>query len=230
MSKSEGDEVFERLRGNAGKTHYMCLVVQLAKSQVSEDEQNAIKRYTKAFGVQSWLNTLIVLSYAKNVKPSLSFATILRDRSNGLRYEISKYVGWDIASKIHIIAAQDLKTIMSEYPAWLAEHYSTIEQTTEFSRTASFFFPLPEDAFLPGILRSPDIDHASDKNPHQFVRSTSATDLPSYAISLSYLYAASGPFVALGIITAGPLGCGIALIVNFLLWVVVCWFCKCGFF
>jgi len=228
MSSRDDDEAFERLRQEAGKTHYMCLVVQLAKSQVSEDERNVIRRYTKAFGMQFWLNTLIVLAYTKNVKPSSNFATILRDRSNGLRSEIAKYVGWDIASEVHIMAAQDLKTIMSEYPAWLVKHYSIIEQTTDFSHTAYFFFPLPENAFLPGILRSPGTEHVND--PLRSPYDASTARLPNYVLSLSCLCLTSGPFAALGIIIAGPLGCSIALIVNLLLWVAICLLCKCGIF
>jgi hypothetical protein len=230
MSDREGDETFESLRGKVKKTYYVCLVVQLAKSQVSEDERKAIRRYTRVFGVQSWSYTFIILSYAKGIKPSSNFATLLRERSNELRYEIAKYVGWDIASAVHIVAAQDFKTLMSEYPAWLVEQYSAIEQTTEFSRTASFFFALPEDAVLPGTLLPPDVSHVNDDVQPQSSPDIDTIGLPNYVISLSCICVTSGPLAALGIIIAGPLGCSIALLANLILWVVLCRFLRCGIF
>src|SRR6266567_51552 len=224
MSDRESDETFESLRRKVKKTYYVCLVVQLAKSQVSEGEREAIKRYTKVFGVQSWARTFIILSYAKSVKPNLNFATLWRERANELRYEIAKHVGWDIASAVHIIASQDFKTIMSEQPAWLVEQYSVIEQMTELGGADTFFLVLPEDTLLPDAFRSPTTSRINNSSWPQSSSDINSIGLPNYVISLSCLCVTSGPLAALGIIIAGPLGCSIALIINLILWVVLCRF------
>jgi hypothetical protein len=230
MGERESGEIFVDLQGKVKKTYYVCLVVQLAKGPLNEDEQNAIKRYTRGLGVQSWLHTFILLSYSKSIKPNTNFAAILRERSNALRYEIAKYAGWDIASAVPIIATHDFKTVMSEYPAWLVEQYAIIEQTAEISRNTSFFFALPEDAILPGVLPSPDSSHLNDDVLPRSAPYMSTASLPRYVIILSCLCVTSGPLAALGIIIAGPVGCSVALLANLILWAMLWRFFGGGIF
>jgi hypothetical protein len=216
MSDDQQRASRDETRENAGRAHYLWFVVRLDEEKVSAEEKQAIRRFTNHFGEQAWQQTLIVLLHAKNVKQPHRLADMLKHRSTVLRLEIAHYTGWDIASTVPVVTTSDLEDVIPPQAQLVEELYSSSEGA---GPVFYFITPPAPEGDLPSIeavssfpVSVPDEDMAP--KPER----VSAMLKPDFVLPLVGFFISCGPMAAIGMILAGPIGCGTAILINALIW------------
>lgn len=217
-----GQAYIEEIRAKINTIHCICFATKLDETDVSRDEQNAIKWITTIFGEQAWNYALLIFTQTNTAKNSWKCATMMKKQSENFRTEISKYTGWDIASSITSVPVTNLDEIMRDEQNWLPETYTQILRRADQRGIAPHFLTAVKDppsskrlACESGSQRREMVRDEEENKPTR--------DFFCNMNMLARCYIWSAPAGAIGMCIWGPEGFGIALAGNAVFWIVLRW-------
>lgn len=125
-SKEYLKQIMDKLKDDDLNIDCLWFVTRLDETRIRDDELNAIKNITEAFGKDIWKFAVIVFTFADKVKPS-EFLMDFTERTNILREEIEKQINDStISTKIPAVAVTNESNKTPDGELWLGELYTTI--------------------------------------------------------------------------------------------------------
>lgn len=121
--------------------HVDCLlyVTILGDRRVRSDEKHGIQVITKAFSERIWKNSVIVFTFADEVKPD-KYEYTLKIRHRLIRQAIQKHASESIAQNIPAVAVDNMSKRTPDGKEWFGELYTTVVKR------------LSEDGFIQYIM------------------------------------------------------------------------------
>lgn len=100
-------------------------VTPLSDTRIRSDERYGLELITKAFGEKIWMNSLLVFTFADQVKPE-KYTYSLETRSRLIREVIQRDVSSEITSNIPSVAIDNTSNVTPDGKPWLGELYTTV--------------------------------------------------------------------------------------------------------
>jgi GTP-binding protein EngB required for normal cell division len=92
VSKGNDEKYLGLMQANVPLIHCLLFVARLSDNRFGLEEKTVIELVTRKFGVEIWEHTIIVFTFANDIKNTAEFEEALRIRSELFRREISQYI------------------------------------------------------------------------------------------------------------------------------------------
>ena len=189
----------------------LIYITQLSGSQISDEEKEMITWINEQIGERSWQGALFIFTDGDTVKPARRLSTVLKKRADMLRVAISEQTDWDIASStsaITVNAPEDPLTTCREWLEGCLPVYASCTYLLILMGTREVFTLTIEPQ---SIEQHPCPQKALDLLP------------TSHHCTKAFLcfYFCIAPVAAIGLFTAGIVGCEIAILINIIVWMAI---------
>lgn len=115
----------ELIRSKVKRVDVMWFVSLLNDTRVRADEKRGIELISKSFGSDIWEHSVIIFTFADKVD-AIDYPVTLQKRTELIRKEIAKYVGYEVANNIPSVAVGNNSEITPDGQTWLAKLYTKV--------------------------------------------------------------------------------------------------------